>query len=255
MQRGHGVLDRQIRQEPVLDHLQHDRGGPDLQERGDLAHVRVADDHVEPPVLLRVGVRLVARVDDGALERGLQTDLGLEEVRALRQLVGRAPPFLPRSLGAHLPRPAEHLTAHEERGQVADDVAERRRAIDQIVLVRTVGIALAVAVVLVDRQARARRELARHLRQRTLQHALPRLVVHDQIAWRDALRRGVLGVRVIHVVARAVREDDVGESQVLVAAFSRRHGLEPPSVAQRGLLLVVPPDPSQRTGIRGDQDG
>ena len=89
----------QVRQETILDHLEHDGRGPDLQEGGDLAHVGVAHDHVEPPVLLGIGVRLVARVDDGSLQRGLEPDLGLEEVGALRELVdraGRARPTAPR---------------------------------------------------------------------------------------------------------------------------------------------------------------
>ena len=62
-----------------------------LEVGGDLAHVRVADDHVQPPVLLRVGVRLVAGVDDRPLERGLQPDLDLEEVGALADLEARRP--------------------------------------------------------------------------------------------------------------------------------------------------------------------
>ena len=45
------------------------------------------DDHVQAPVLLRVGVRLVARVDDRALQRGLEADLLLEEVGPLAELV------------------------------------------------------------------------------------------------------------------------------------------------------------------------
>ena len=38
--------------EVVLDDGEHERGGPDLQERRDLAEVGVADDDVQPPVLL-----------------------------------------------------------------------------------------------------------------------------------------------------------------------------------------------------------
>jgi hypothetical protein len=41
---------------------------------------------VQPPVLLRAGVRLVPGIDDRALERGLQADLDLEEVGALADL-------------------------------------------------------------------------------------------------------------------------------------------------------------------------
>ena len=41
---------------------------------------------MQPPVLVGVGVRLVAGVDDAALERGLQADLDLDVVGALGQL-------------------------------------------------------------------------------------------------------------------------------------------------------------------------
>ena len=54
----------------VLEHAQQDRRGADLQEGGVLAHVRVADDHVEAAVALGVGVGLVAGVDDRAAAGG-----------------------------------------------------------------------------------------------------------------------------------------------------------------------------------------
>ena len=56
--------------------------------------VGVADDDVQPAVLLRVGVRLVAGVDDRALERRLEADLDLEVVGPLAELepVRRARP-------------------------------------------------------------------------------------------------------------------------------------------------------------------
>ena len=47
-----------------LDHPQHEVGGADLEQCRGLVHVRVADDHVQPPVPLGVGMRLVAGVDD-----------------------------------------------------------------------------------------------------------------------------------------------------------------------------------------------
>ena len=75
-----------VAQHVVLDHRQHDRRGADLQVGGDLAHVGVADDDVEPAVLLGVAVRLVAGVDDRALQRGLEPDLLLEEVGPLAEL-------------------------------------------------------------------------------------------------------------------------------------------------------------------------
>ena len=227
------ALKREVRQELILDHLQHDRRGPDLQERRDLAHVRVADDHVEPAILVRVGVRLVARVDDRPLERGLQADLRLEEVRTLRQLIRRPASLVPCGFRSDLAGTRVHLSGHEEGREIAHDVAERRGAVHQVVLVRAVGVALAVAVVLVDGQAWAARQFADHLVQRTLQHPFACLVVDHQLAWRDALGRRVFGVRVVHVVARAVRQDHVREAEVLVAPLASGHRLEPARVAQR----------------------
>ena len=86
---GTGLAERQVVAEGVvLDHRQHDRGGADLEEGGDLGQVGVADDHVQPAVLLGVAVRLVAGVDDRPLERGLEADLLLEEVGPLGELEG-----------------------------------------------------------------------------------------------------------------------------------------------------------------------
>ena len=71
---------------PVLDHRQHQRGGADLEVGRDLGEVGVADDDVQAAVLLGVGVRLVAGVDDRPLERRLEADLDLEVVGALADL-------------------------------------------------------------------------------------------------------------------------------------------------------------------------
>jgi hypothetical protein len=61
-----GVLEREVapRARVLLQHAQHDRRRPDLEERRVLAHVGVAHDHVEPAEALGVGVGLVAGVDD-----------------------------------------------------------------------------------------------------------------------------------------------------------------------------------------------
>ena len=47
-----------------LDQPQHQFRRADLQQRRRLAHVGVTDDDVQAPVALRIGVRLVAGVDD-----------------------------------------------------------------------------------------------------------------------------------------------------------------------------------------------
>ena len=133
-----GQLDRRHR--PAgLDHRQHQRGGAELEVGGDLGQVRVADDDVQPAVLVGVGVRLVAGVDDAALEGRLQADLDLDVVRALAELealglAGR-PDADPAGAG-------EHLTGGEERGQPGDDRRERGVPAAQVVLVGAVGGAL-----------------------------------------------------------------------------------------------------------------
>jgi len=58
----------------VLDQVEHQRGSTELEIGRCLGEVCVADDDVQPPVTVGVGVRLVAGVDDAALQRGLQPD-------------------------------------------------------------------------------------------------------------------------------------------------------------------------------------
>jgi hypothetical protein len=233
VERGHGIGHRKVGQVLVLDHLQDDRGGPELQVGRHLAHVGVADDHVEPPVLVGIGVGLVARVDDRSLERRLQAHFGLEEVRPLAELVAMAVPVVRRCLPSQLAGPRVDLPGDQERGQVPHDDAERRAPIDQEVLVGTVRVPLAVAVVLVDRDALAWRKDVVELGQRSLEHALPCLVVDDQLARAGALRRGVLRVRVVHVIPSAVRQDHIGQAEVLLRGLPDLHRLEAAGVAER----------------------
>jgi hypothetical protein len=84
-------------------------------------------------------VRLVAGVDDRALERGLQPDLGLEEVGALRELEAGDPRVLPDADAAGA---GTDLPGHEERREVTDDVVRTgvSRA-HEVVLVGAVRVA------------------------------------------------------------------------------------------------------------------
>ena len=197
--------------EVVLDHREHDRGGAHLEECRHLAQVGVARDHVEPAVELRVGVRLVARVHDRALQRGLETDLLFEEVGALADLVVDRRGTV---LGADLPGAGEHLARDEPRQQVAHERCERHLAVDEIVLVRAVRVALAVGVVLVDDDLLARLDHSPRREHRAGEDALPRLVGAHELERVGALGRGVLRVRVVDVVARPVGEHRVHEMRL-----------------------------------------
>jgi hypothetical protein len=113
--------------EPVVfDHGQHHRRGPDLQEVGHLRKVGVAQDHVQPAVLLGVAVGLVAGVDDGPLQRRLQAHFLFEEVGPLGDLeVDLSAPVAPRP---DLAGAGVDLAGHEVRYGVLDRPVRTGRA-------------------------------------------------------------------------------------------------------------------------------
>ena len=120
----------------VLDHLEDDRARADLQEVRVLGHVRVADDHVQPAVLLAVGVRLVARVDDRAVVGRGARDLLVDVLRPLADAVVHAVLGLEDLAGAGV-----DLARDQERDQLLGEVVEVDVAVDEIVLVAAVAVA------------------------------------------------------------------------------------------------------------------
>ena len=185
---------------------------------------------MEPAVLLRVGVGLVAGVHDRALQRRLQPDLLLEEVGPLRQLEGHVGAAHRRHLRPHLARAGVDLAAHEMGHHVVHDPAERHRPVHQVVLMGAVGVALAVGVVLQDHHVLPRGQHRSRRLHRPGEYALPRLVVPNALEGVRALRRGVLGVGVVDVVASAVREDGVDQVRLDLGGH-RTLACEPPRVA------------------------
>ena len=254
VERRHRRRQREVGDVAVLDQLEDERRRPELQQRRDLAQVRVADDHVQPAVLLGVGVRLVARVDDRALQRGLQTDLGLEEVRALRDLVAVPRPLVPRRLAAQLAGAAEDLPGDEERREPRDQVRRTAPA-------GRPGSSRASRTSCPCRRccscrprAAARRASCGWISSRDRSSTRsPALSWTTRSRGVSALGRRVLGVRVVDVVAGAVGQDHVRETQVLLGRLPQLDGLEPASVAERRLLLVVPADPPERARVGADQ--
>ena len=100
--------------EALFDQVEHQCRGAHLEVGRRLRKVGVADDDVQAPVLVGVGMRLVAGVDDAALERGLQTDLDLDVVGALRQLEAG---LVARRTDSHPARAGDHLARHQEGRQ------------------------------------------------------------------------------------------------------------------------------------------
>ena len=126
-----------------LDHLQHQVRRPHLEQGGHLAHVRVADDDVQPAVALGVGVRLVAGVDDRPRAGGGAGDALPDVLGALAQAVDGAAGGL-----QHLAGAADELAGDEEGQQDVRDPGELPGPGDEVVLVAAVGVARGVGVVL-----------------------------------------------------------------------------------------------------------
>ena len=144
-------------------------------------------------------------------------------------------------LGADLARAGEHLPRDEPRDEVAHERRERHRAVDEEVLVAAVRVALAVAVVLVDDDLLARRQQLAGRVHRPGEDALPRLVEQHDLQRVAALGRGVLGVRVVDVVARAVGEHRVDEMRLDLGRLRAVAG-ESARVAAGRLVFEVPAD-------------
>ena len=118
------VLDGQVpHRHPRLDHPQDEVGGADLEHRRRLAHVRVADDDVQPPVVLGVGMRFVPGVDDGSAA-------GRRRGHALPDVVGPLAHGIRRALGRHdeLAGAGGELPADEERQEDVGEGLELARA-------------------------------------------------------------------------------------------------------------------------------
>src|SRR5207244_8136300 len=97
--------------------VEDESGSAHLEVRGDLGHVRIAHDDVKATVLLRVRVRLVARVDDGARGGGGPRDLLADVLGPLRETVVEAAGGL-----EYLARPREARPGDEEGGQALGQV-------------------------------------------------------------------------------------------------------------------------------------
>ncbi len=106
-----------------------------------------------------------------------------------------------------------------------------------------VRVALAVAVVLVDDDLLARGEEPPRRVHRPGEDPLPRLVEERRLERVGAFGRGVLGVRVVDVVARAVREDRVDEMGLDLGRL-RTVAREAARVAAGRLVFEVPADPA-----------
>ena len=251
------IGERQFRAKSAgLDDRQDQGGAAHLQISRGLGEIGISDDHVEASVTLRVRMRLVSRVDDGALERGLQAHFHFEEVRTLRELESSLLPLL---TAADASGPGKNLARDEEGSEVAHDVGEGRTPSHEVVLMTPVRGTLVVGVVLVELNSEG-----------TGARGCLSSVGHDfhagSIPQHRVTRIGdlgarVLGVSVIDVQPRPIREDEIGKPEIVIGELARvglgsRHVI-PAGVAQRVFLVEVPsrampPVPHRDSVVRRD---
>ena len=222
----------------LLEHSQHDRRRADLEERRVLAHVGVADDHVQAPEAFGVGVRLVPGVDDRSGPGRRARDALPDVLGPLAHAVHGPTRGLEDLAGAGI-----DLSCHEERDQDIGELGEVAVALDEIVLVAPVGVAGGVGVVLEQEHLAPDALLPQALlgtADEALEDALTRLVVDDEIVDRVALGRGVLGVAAdVEVEPGAVLEEHV-------AGAAPRN--DPPEQVASNLVRAQAPLPAKRAG-------
>src|SRR5947199_523407 len=80
------VEDKIARQLALFKERKHRRGGADLQRVGKRAHVGITNEQMEPPIFAVIGQRLIARVDDSAVELHPLIDVVDDVVGALTEL-------------------------------------------------------------------------------------------------------------------------------------------------------------------------
>ena len=164
---------------------------------------------MQAPVLLGVGVRLVAGVDDRAAAGGGRRDALPDVLGALREAERGGLRGL-----QHLAGAADELAGDQERQQHIGDPGELARAHDQVVLVAAVGVARRVGVVLEQVDVAADALVGQSLLgvdQQVFQHPLARTVMGDQLNQAVALGGGVFGMAAhVEVQPCAVAQENVG---------------------------------------------
>ena len=155
-----------------------------------------------------VRVGLVARINDWTVEGRLEADLVFDEVCALRHLKTGYFALLSAS---HASRTADNRTSHHEGREATNDRVEVGDARHLVVLVGAVGGTLTVSVVLDedDRFLTLLLQACHH----ALRDHFARAIPQQSIACTDRLGSGVLGVSMVDVQARTVRQDGGSSSR------------------------------------------
>ena len=141
-----------------------------------------------------------------------------------------------------MPAPVNTWRVTNHGMQVAHERRERHRAVDEVVLVAAVRVALAVASCSCRRRSPGPGRAAGGPRPSTGRGSAPPPCRTARLAAGRALGRGVLGVRVVDVVAGAVGEHRVDEMGLDLGRLRAVAG-EAAGVAAGRLVVEVPADP------------
>ena len=220
-----GVVEHEIsRQLALFEQRKHARGRADFQRVGERAHVGIADEQMEPAIFAIIGQRLVARVDDGAIELHPLINVVDDVIGALAQLkrdrrfrlrrleIERQRIGLPYSAGA-----GENLSRREKREQRAEHRRrELRLAFHQIIFVATKRRAgVMIDVVLNKRDAIVRFQRGeRFAQQRVAGH-----FVSDEIVQMQTFGRRVFDVAHVEIKPAAVEKKTAVAGRFFVIAI------------------------------------
>ena len=164
---------------------------------------------MQTAVLLGVGVRLVAGVDDGTATGGGRGDAFPDVLGTLRQAEGGGLRGL-----QHLAGAADQLAGDQEGQQHVGDPGELAGPHDEVVLVAAVGVARRVGVVLEQVDVAADALIGQPLLgvdQQVFEHPLARAVMGDQLDQAVAFGSRIFGMATdVQVQPCAVAQENVG---------------------------------------------
>src|SRR5439155_23685414 len=174
----------------------------------ELRHVRITHNDVQSAVFFLDSVWFITGINNATLIRRGDRNLLPNMLRALRDVIDRAPP------GAkHLPGPSEDLPCDQERNELFGHVVEISLAIGQVILVAAVRITHKIGVIFKDGEL-ALKPLLMHLIlgviEQAFQNTLAGFVVDHDVHGARALWGGVLRMTPsVEIETRPIFEKDV----------------------------------------------
>ena len=137
----------------LLNSVEHHRSHTKFKQVRSLRHIGIADDNVQTAPLRGISVRLVAGINDAAVEGRLQRDLLLHIISALRNLKSWFGTVL---FQAHPTSARDDDARYEKWDERLREYLKVGVARILIVLMRAIRCTLAINVIFVELQRRAR---------------------------------------------------------------------------------------------------